>query len=90
MAVGGVSSWQVENMSPAFLTELARARPDPGGGAAAAYGARVGLALVAKVIHLELQRPNREAPEVLCWRALLARGSGSSWRTCCSLSCWRR
>ena len=59
-------------MSPAFLTELARARPDPGGGAVAAYGARVALALVAKVVHLELQRPNRQAPEVRDWRDLLA------------------
>lgn len=36
-----------------FLQELAQARPDPGGGAAAAFGARLGLALLAKVVQLE-------------------------------------
>ncbi|MDP3181205.1 MAG: cyclodeaminase/cyclohydrolase family protein [Desulfobaccales bacterium] len=44
-------------MSPSFLEELAQARPDPGGGAAAAYGARLGLALLEKVVKLELKRP---------------------------------
>ncbi len=39
-----------------FLTELAQARPDPGGGAAAAYGARLGLALLEKVVQLEYER----------------------------------
>ena len=36
-----------------FLQELAQARPDPGGGAAAAFGARLGLALLEKVVQLE-------------------------------------
>ncbi len=40
-----------------FLAQLAQARPDPGGGAAAAYGAAVGLALVEKVVKLEHRRP---------------------------------
>lgn len=36
-----------------FLQELAQPRPDPGGGAAAAFAARLGLALLEKVLHLE-------------------------------------
>ena len=43
-------------MSPAFLEELSRARPDPGGGAAAAYAAALGLALLEKVVKLEANR----------------------------------
>ena len=43
-------------MPPDFLVSLAQPRPDPGGGAAAAYGARVGLALVEKVVRLERRR----------------------------------
>jgi len=43
-------------MSPAFLEEVARARPDPGGGAAAAYAAALGLALLTKVVRLEGRR----------------------------------
>jgi methenyltetrahydrofolate cyclohydrolase len=53
-----------------FLSELAQARPDPGGGAAAAYGARVALALLLKVVRLELAR-GREA-ESCNWGELLA------------------
>ncbi len=41
-----------------FLHELAQAGR-PGGGAAAAYGARVGLALLEKVVRLEGNRRNR-------------------------------
>ena len=44
-------------MSPSFLDQLAQARPDPGGGAAAAYSAGVALALLTKVIRLERSRP---------------------------------
>ncbi len=44
-------------MSEEFLTALAQPRPDPGGGAAAAFGARVALALLLKVVHLEHRRP---------------------------------
>ena len=42
--------------SPSFLEDLASPRPDPGGGAAAAYVALVALALVEKVSRLELRR----------------------------------
>jgi len=44
-------------MSSSFLEQLARPRPDPGGGAAAAYGGMLALALLAKVVQLEAQRP---------------------------------
>ncbi len=40
-------------MTDGFLQELSRPRPDPGGGAAAAFGARVGVALLLKVAQLE-------------------------------------
>jgi formiminotetrahydrofolate cyclodeaminase len=43
-------------MTEDFLTELARPRPDPGGGAAAAFSARVAVALLSKVAHLEHRR----------------------------------
>lgn len=43
-------------MTDGFLTDLARPRPDPGGGAAAAFGARVALALLLKVVRLEHRR----------------------------------
>lgn len=54
-------------MSPRFLEDLAQARPDPGGGAAAAYGAKVGLALLEKVVQLELKRPHLENPHGASW-----------------------
>lgn len=54
-------------MCPLFIQELAQPRPDPGGGAAAAFGGMVGLALLEKVAQLEAQRPanqgNRQAWE---------------------------
>jgi formiminotetrahydrofolate cyclodeaminase len=40
-----------------FLQALAQARPDPGGGAAAAHAAALGIALLEKVAKLEQQRP---------------------------------
>jgi len=54
-------------MSPSFLEELARARPDPGGGAAAAFGGRLGLALLEKVVQLELQRPQPASNPARPW-----------------------
>lgn len=44
-------------MPPSFLEQLSQPRPDPGGGAAAAYGVMVALALLTKVVQLEAQRP---------------------------------
>lgn len=57
-----------------FLQELAQARPDPGGGAAAAYGANLGLALLEKVVRLEGQRRGKlEGSPGLTWEGALAR-----------------
>jgi formiminotetrahydrofolate cyclodeaminase len=52
-------------MSDPFLVEMAKPQPDPGGGAAAAHGALIGLALLEKVFHLEYDRinPINQAPE---------------------------
>ena len=43
-------------MHDSFLEALARPEPVPGGGAAAAHGACVGLALLEKIVLVELQR----------------------------------
>ena len=43
-------------MDDSFLEALAAPRPIPGGGAAAAYGACVGLALLEKIVLVELKR----------------------------------
>jgi formiminotetrahydrofolate cyclodeaminase len=57
-----------------FLQELARPQPDPGGGAAAAYGANLGLALLEKVVRLEgRRRPRPQGQSGLGWEAALAR-----------------
>ena len=54
-------------MTTSFLEQLAQPRPDPGGGAAAAFGGMLALALVEKVVRLEAQRPahhgNRQVRE---------------------------
>lgn len=55
-------------MSISFLEALARPQPDPGGGAAAAYGASLGLALLAKVMQLELQRPRADSRHTSLWQ----------------------
>jgi len=47
-------------MTHSFLKQLSQPRPDPGGGAAAAYGGMVALALLAKVVQLEAQRPGNQ------------------------------
>ena len=57
-----------------FLQELAQPRPDPGGGAAAAYGARLGLALLEKVVLLEGRRRRPPAgASAFTWEQALAR-----------------
>jgi methenyltetrahydrofolate cyclohydrolase len=60
-------------MDSAFLQALAQARPDPGGGAAAAHSAALGLALLAKVVQLEHRRQTPENNPELPWVDLLAR-----------------
>ncbi len=55
-----------------FLQELAQARPDPGGGAAAAFGARLGLALLEKVVQLEGgRRREPQSAASLTWKDVL-------------------
>ena len=56
-------------MSESFLEALARPEPVPGGGAAAAHGACVGLALLEKIILVELRRS--EIPFKSRWQDLL-------------------
>ena len=58
-------------MEDPFLVELAKARPNPGGGAAAAYGASLALALLEKVVKLELKRPNNRETAQLFWEERL-------------------
>ncbi|MGQ9687863.1 MAG: cyclodeaminase/cyclohydrolase family protein [Desulfobaccales bacterium] len=63
-------------MSLSFLDQLARPRPDPGGGAAAAYSAQVGLALLIKVSHLEQSRPRGDKVRKAFWAEHLE----ATWR----------
>ena len=60
-------------MDSAFLKALALARPDPGGGAAAAHSAALGLALLSKVVQLEHRRQGPENNPGFPWGDLLAR-----------------
>lgn len=59
-------------MNASFLDRLAQARPDPGGGAAAAYSAGVGMALLTKIIRLEKSRPYNDEIQVKFWAEQLA------------------
>jgi formiminotetrahydrofolate cyclodeaminase len=58
-------------MSEPFLKVLASPQPDPGGGAAAAYGASVGFALLEKVVRLELNRRQILPEQQGIWQDLL-------------------
>jgi len=49
-------------MNDHFLGALVKPQPVPGGGAAAAHGACVGLALLEKIVHLELRRSRADSP----------------------------
>jgi len=60
-------------MDSAFLKALAQARPDPGGGAAAAHSAALGLALLEKVVQLEHRRHKPGNNPGIPWSDLLAR-----------------
>ncbi len=55
------------------MEELAKAQPNPGGGAGAAYGALVAAALLAKVVKLELRRSRNNEPARLFWEERLDR-----------------
>jgi formiminotetrahydrofolate cyclodeaminase len=59
-------------MNSAFLNALAQGRPDPGGGAAAAHSAALGLALLEKVCQLEHRRRRPEGEPGFPWGDLLA------------------
>jgi formiminotetrahydrofolate cyclodeaminase len=54
-------------MNASFIDRLAQARPDPGGGAAAAYSAGVGMALLTKIIRLEKSRRYNDELQVKFW-----------------------
>jgi len=56
-------------MVDSFIEALAKPKPVPGGGAAAAHGACVGLALLEKIVQVELQR-SLDSSEAE-WRNLL-------------------
>jgi methenyltetrahydrofolate cyclohydrolase len=58
-------------MEGSFLEDLAKPQPNPGGGAAAAFGALVGLALVEKVGRLELNRRSVTLDNQPFWQRLL-------------------
>ena len=60
-------------MDSSFLEALAQARPDPGGGAAAAHSAALGLALLTKVVKLEHRRQEPGGNPGIPWGHLLAR-----------------
>jgi formiminotetrahydrofolate cyclodeaminase len=60
-------------MDSAFLAALAQARPDPGGGAAAAHGAALGMALLKKVVKLEQRRQESDPRADFPWDDLLGR-----------------
>jgi len=60
-------------MDSAFLKALAQARPDPGGGAAAAHSAALGLALLSKVVQLEHRRQGPGNNPGIPWGDLLTR-----------------
>ena len=60
-------------MSKLFLTSLAETQPIPGGGAAAAYTASVGLALLEKIVRLEIEREGEQTELNLRWQALLGK-----------------
>jgi formiminotetrahydrofolate cyclodeaminase len=60
-------------MDSAFLQALAQAQPDPGGGAAAAHSAALGLALLAKVVQLEHRRQGPGNSPKISWGDFLTR-----------------
>lgn len=54
-------------LSDSFLEELRRPRPDPGGGAAAAHGALLGVALLEKIIRVEQARRTTQSQTTQSW-----------------------
>ena len=62
----------MRRMCDTFLTELAQAQAIPGGGAAAAFCADLALALLEKVVRLELKRPQQDPESRQVWPERLA------------------
>ena len=58
-------------MDDSFLTALAKPKPIPGGGAAAAHGALVGFALLEKIARVEVQRQELTPETTRMWHQLL-------------------
>ena len=58
-------------MAESFLEALAKQMPVPGGGAAAAYAGAVGLALLEKIVRVELQRQPTDSELQSFWHELL-------------------
>jgi methenyltetrahydrofolate cyclohydrolase len=67
-------------MSQPFLEQLAEPRPFPGGGSAAAYVGALALALVEKVVRLEIKRSEADSPGTEVWNGMLSRVSNISAR----------
>jgi|UniRef100_A0A7C3SJY6 formiminotetrahydrofolate cyclodeaminase len=63
--------FQMKTSGTSFLEELAKAQPNPGGGAAAAYGATLALALLTKVIRLEHKRSENRQVARFFWEERL-------------------
>jgi formiminotetrahydrofolate cyclodeaminase len=55
-------------MTDSFLSELAKPQPDPGGGAASAHVALIGLALLEKVLLLEYARVKMKGQDLSLWQ----------------------
>ncbi|MGO9415887.1 MAG: cyclodeaminase/cyclohydrolase family protein [Syntrophobacteraceae bacterium] len=58
-------------MNEPFLVALASPEPSPGGGSAAGYSACLGVALVKKIIQLELLRSRASRERTFVWKNLL-------------------
>jgi len=57
-------------MKDDFLQKLSRPRPDPGGGAATAYGGLLAVALLEKIVQLERRRRRQDATIESLWARL--------------------
>jgi formiminotetrahydrofolate cyclodeaminase len=65
-------------MHDPFLDALMKPEPVPGGGAAAAYGACVGFALLEKIVRIEMRRHQIASESSLLWQDLLEEVRNSS------------
>ena len=65
-------------MSPCFLEQLAQPRPFPGGGSAAAHVGALALALVEKVVRIEIKGSEADTSVSIAWNGRLSRVTGLS------------